>query len=185
VELEAGSAHSSAYDAAILDERPNSSDAFYEIPDSRPLSTTSVLVRVAPHGSARWTGRFLSRDSTGTHRRGIYATGDPYCLAVMVNASVVYWVDVRDPARWKAPDLGYVEDALFDAQRDRVIVSHYGSVCAFDADGTMRWEVQGDDFDGMRFIALEGSTLRGIGDSIWGTEPSEFVIDVARGLRVQ
>lgn len=95
VESEAGSAHSDAYDAWIFAERPNSSDAFYEIPDSRPLSTTSVLVRVAPHGSARWIGRFLSRDLAGNHRRGIFATRDPYRLAVMVNASVVYWVDVR------------------------------------------------------------------------------------------
>ncbi len=95
VESEAGSAHSDAYDAWIFAERPNSSDAFYEIPDSRPLSTTSVLVRVAPHGSARWIGRFLSRDLAGNHRRGIFATRDPYRLAVMVNASVVYRVDVR------------------------------------------------------------------------------------------
>jgi hypothetical protein len=177
--------HSRAYDASILDERPNSSDAFYEIPDSRPLSMTSVLVRIAPYGSSRWIGRFLSRDVAGDHRRAIYATGDPHRLAVMVNLSVVYWIDVRNPASWKAPDLGYVEDALFDAQRDRVIVSSFNMVRAIDSDGAVLWEVRDDGFDGMQLTGIEGSTLRGIGDSIWGAEPSEFLIDVASGVRVR
>jgi hypothetical protein len=177
--------HSRAYDACILDERPNSSDAFYEIPDSRPLSMTSVLIRVAPHGSSRWIGRFLSRELAGDHRRGIYATRDPHCLAVMVNASVVYWIDVRNPASWRAPDFGYVEDALFDAQRDQVIVSNYNVVRAFNSDGAVLWEVSDHGFDGMRFSTIEGSTLRGTGDSIWAAESSEFLIDVTNGVRVR
>jgi hypothetical protein len=103
----------------------------------------------------------------------------------MVNASVVYWIDVRNPASWRAPDFGYVEDALFDAQRDQAIVSSFNVVRAFNVDGTMLWEVGDNGFDGMQFIAIEGSTLRGTGDSIWGAEPSEFLIDVANGARIR
>ncbi|MDB5093254.1 MAG: hypothetical protein JWO85_1355 [Candidatus Eremiobacteraeota bacterium] len=103
----------------------------------------------------------------------------------MVNASVVYWIDVRNPASWRAPDFGYVEDALFDAQRDQAIVSSYNVVRAFNSDGAVLWEVNDDGFDGMRFSTIEGSTLRGTGDSIWAPESSEFLIDVANGVRIR
>jgi len=103
----------------------------------------------------------------------------------MVNAAVVYWIDVRNPSSWRAPDFGYVEDALFDAQRDQVVVSSFNVVRAFNADGEMLWEAGDNGFDGMQFTAIEGSTLRGTGDSIWGAEPSEFLIDVANGVRIR
>jgi hypothetical protein len=146
----------------------------YEIPDSRPSSVTSMLVRVTPHDSPRWIGRFLARRGVEGHRRGLFASRDPHRLVVMINTLDIYWVDVRDPESWTAPERGFVEDALFDVERDQVIVSHYYDVQAIDARGSVVWTVTAEGYHSMRLVRLEGSTLHGIGDVVLETEPREF-----------
>lgn len=168
------------YDAEVLDERPNSSDRVYEIPSPRLTSASSMLVRVHPHGGARWIGIFYEDGSSPVlpSRRGVFATSDPDVVAVMLG-SQVWWVNVHDPSDRFSPDAGYVADALYDVERDQIIVAEFSNVQAIGREG-VRWEIWGQ-MDGIRLHEPEGEVIRATGGSVFADADIPFAINARTG----